>query len=391
MIFQAIDDKSECIGVYTGGKLYFDNFPSPLTHTWKHSESVNHDSVEYGWLLSEGKTLLEAAPDELKSDIQKAINKMAAYRKSFQIAKVDLGQHCIFDLVPHGFLMEFCELKNAITQHVFDTHQKPAHYDHLKDIHRLLQKISYQSLRLDSSSCRHLLTTTQGRQTSQALIKNYPHIRYNLFGTVTGRLTTLPTSFPILTLRKEFRELIKPQNDLFVSLDYNGAEIRTFLDLCGSEQPQTDIHTWNIENIFEDKEMTREEAKTLFFAWLYNPESDQIENEMYNRKKLLDMCYKNGYINTIYGRSISVPERKALNYLIQSTTADRVLSKAVMLDRLLEGSRSFVSHIVHDEIVIDYHDADRASMEEIKNVFEDGYIANVAAGKDYYNLTPLDI
>ena len=391
MIFQAIDDKSECVGVYADGKLYFENFPSDLLRTWKHSASLIDPSVEYGWIWSKGKTLEAAAPEELKGDLQAALKKMHAYRRSFEIAKVNLNDHCIFDLVPHGFLVEFCEIKNKITEHIFNNMMKPPNYDHLAAVHQLLHKISYQKLNLNFEDCKHLLYSSRGRQKTQELINNYRYIHYNLFGTVTGRLTTQPNSFPILTIRKDFRQLLKPCNDLFVSLDYNGAEVRTFLDLCGSEQPLMDIHTWNIENIFENKEMTRDEAKTLFFAWLYNPESDQIDDEIYNRQKLLDKCYKEGYINTRYGRKIKVEQRKALNYLIQSTTADRVLAKAVIIDRMLEGKKSFISHIVHDEIVIDYCDAEREMIEDIKTTFEDGYLSNVKAGKDYYNLNTLEI
>ena len=40
MIFQAIDDKSECIGVYANGKLHFEDFPANLTKTWKYSGSI---------------------------------------------------------------------------------------------------------------------------------------------------------------------------------------------------------------------------------------------------------------------------------------------------------------------------------------------------------------
>jgi hypothetical protein len=391
MIFQAIDDKSECVGVYTDGKLYFEDFPSDLTRTWKHGASIIDPSVEYGWIWSEGKTLAAAASDELKGDLQAALKKMQAYRRSFEIAKINLNDHCIFDLVPHGFLMEFCEIKNKITEGVFDNMIKPSNYDHLASVHQLLHKISYQKLNLNFENCKHLLYSSLGRQKVKELINNYRYIRYNLFGTVTGRLTTQSNSFPILTIRKDFRQLLKPCNDLFVSLDYNGAEIRTFLDLCGSEQPLVDIHTWNIENVFKKEEMSRDEAKTLFFAWLYNPDSDQVEEEIYNREKLLDNCYKEGYINTRYKRKIKVEQRKALNYLIQSTTADRVLAKAVIIDRMLEGKRSFISHIVHDEIVIDYCDDEREMIASIKNTFEDGYLSNVNAGKDYYNLSKLEI
>ena len=45
MIFQAIDDKNECVGVYTDGKLDFNNIPSGLTKTWKYSGSIKDDKA----------------------------------------------------------------------------------------------------------------------------------------------------------------------------------------------------------------------------------------------------------------------------------------------------------------------------------------------------------
>ena len=132
-------------------------------------------------------------------------------------------------------------------------------------------------------------------------------------------------------------------------------------------------------------------TKTFFFSWLYNPDSDLIESHFYDRKKLLDKHYSNGYINTPYGRAIKVDERKALNYLIQSTTADRVLSKAVLVDKMLEGTNSFISHIIHDELVIDFDDNDRHLFSEIKEVFEDGFPANVSAGKNYGKMEKIEV
>ena len=68
--------------------------------------------------------------------------------------------------------------------------------------------------------------------------KTEPYIKYNIFGTKTGRLTTKPNSFPILTLKKEYRSILKPNNDLFVELDYNAAELRVLLTLMNVEQPK---------------------------------------------------------------------------------------------------------------------------------------------------------
>lgn len=390
MIFQAIDDKSECIGVYTNGHLHFENFPTGLTRTWKYTGSLEEKNVEYAWLMANGRTLLDCCPDNMSAEFTAVQKKMAAYMNSFRIAKVDLNEHCVFDLVPHDFLTQFCDLKNKITEHVFETFKRPPNYQHLSEVHQLLHRIKYQKLNLSIEQCRHLMHSSNTRKKVQEMIKNYHYIDYNLFGTITGRLTTHRSSFPVLTMRRELREILRPHNDLFISLDYNGAEIRTLLELSGQPQPQEDIHAWNARHLFE-QEVTREECKVRFFAWLYDPTSDDIDTEHYNREKILDKWYKNGYIHTPYGREIHVEERKALNYLIQSTTADRVLAKAVIVDQLLKDRPSFISHIVHDEIVIDYHDEDRDLIPQIQEAFADGYLVNLKGGKDYYNLTELDI
>ena len=269
MIFQAIDDKNECIGVYVDGKFHFD-IPSDLTKTWRYGSSVSDDNIEYAQLYASGQSLLECCPDNILDSLNAVQKKMTAYVKSFSIAKINLNEHCIFDLIPHDFLMEYCEIKNQITEHVFETYDKPSNYDHLKSVEELLYKIRYRKLNLDSSDCRELMLSSKQRTQIQQYIKSQNYIDYNLFGTVTGRLTTRANSFPILTVKKELRKIVKPNNDLFVSLDYNGAEVRTLLDLCGEKQPEIDIHEWNSKHLFE-QDITREECKVRFFAWLYNP------------------------------------------------------------------------------------------------------------------------
>ena len=87
---------------------------------------------------------------------------------------------------------------------------------------------------------------------------------YNQFGTVTGRLTVTSNSFPIMNLDKSFRSILKPNNDLFVEFDYNAAELRTILSLSDQQQPEEDIHQWNIKKVFK-QDMTRDEAKRKIF------------------------------------------------------------------------------------------------------------------------------
>jgi hypothetical protein len=242
---------------------------------------------------------------------------------------------------------------------------------------------------------KNLFLNSALRSEAQRLLSRANFIDYNIFGTVTGRLTTRPNSFPMLTAKKELRKLVKPNNDWFLSLDYNGAEVRTLLALSEQTQPEIDIHEWNIYNVFEKPGLNRQEAKTLFFAWLYNPDSEFIQTNYYDREEVLDKYYKGGYINTIFNRHIEVDQRRAFNYLIQSTTADLVLERAVAIDRMLDGKRSFISHIVHDEIVIDFADEDRDMVVQIKETFAKNrlgtFVVNLAAGKDYYDLNRMSL
>ena len=57
MIFQAIDDKTECIGVYVDGKMHFDGIPTNLTRTWKYTGSITDPDVEYASIFAGGKSL----------------------------------------------------------------------------------------------------------------------------------------------------------------------------------------------------------------------------------------------------------------------------------------------------------------------------------------------
>ena len=396
MIFQTLDDKSECVGVYVDGKLHFNSIPDTLSKTWKYTGSVQDDSIEYAWLYCGGMDLQQACPEHLKKQLDEVQKTFKAYLKSFQIAKINLRDNCFFDLVPFDFLMEFCEVRNQITEHVFKNYCKPKNYDYLDKAYKLLHKIKYQKLNINLDGCRHLMTSTSDREDIRMLVKNKSHyVDYNLFGTITGRLTTRRDSNPILTMKSKFRPLVKPTNDWFVSLDYNGAEIRTFLALSGHKQPKEDIHLWNMTHLYGGSPIDREEAKVRFFSSFYNPQDNSLDESIYSRKYVLDKHYDGERVSTPFGRSIKVDQRRAFNYVIQSTTSDLTIDRAVALDKALEGSDSKVAFIVHDEIVLDIKEEDRYKIPELKEVFQNNKLgsfrANVKAGKNYGDLRELNL
>jgi hypothetical protein len=396
MIFQTLDDKSECVGVYVDGKLHFDGIPDDLTKTWKYTGSVQDDAVEYAWLYCGGKDLQAACPEHLKGELTEVQKTFKAYLKSFQIAKINLRDNCFFDLVPSDFLMEFCEVRNKVTEHVFETCSRPENYDHLDRAYKLLHKIRYQKLNINVDGCRHLMTSTSDREDIRMLVKNKAHyVDYNLFGTVTGRLTTRRDSNPILTMKSKFRELIKPTNSWFMSLDYNGAEIRTFLGLSGHEQPDEDIHRWNMTHLYGGTPIDREEAKVRFFSSFYNHNDASLNDSVYSRKQVMEQYYDGKRVKTPFGRTIEVDDRRAFNYVIQSTTADLTIDRAIALDKALEGCKSKVAFIIHDEIVLDVHAEDRYKIPELKEVFQNTKLgrfrANVKAGKTYGTMKEIEL
>jgi hypothetical protein len=153
-------------------------------------------------------------------------------------------------------------------------------------------------------------------------------------------------------------------------LDFNAAEIRTMLALQGHEQPEEDIHEWNIKNVFK-KGMQRDKAKQKIFAWLYNQESTAIKSDYYDRGVLLERFYEDAteVVRTPFGRAITTPHRKALNYLLQSSSSDNTLERFVRISNFLRSTRSHVAFVVHDSVVVDLHRDDRRLIPQLKEMF----------------------
>ena len=151
---------------------------------------------------------------------------MESHQRAAITAKVSLKDECFFDLIPeHQLTRWFCIRQQAL-DNLYKATKKDTDYEILHKAHVLTTNISQQDISFG---------TKLGR------------VLYNIFGSATGRLTTKKGSIPVLTLKKEQRELLTPQNDAFVELDLNAAEVRTLMALSGREQPQGDIHEWIVK------------------------------------------------------------------------------------------------------------------------------------------------
>lgn len=393
MLYQSLDNKQECVGVYHNGELYFDGLPKGLTKTWSPS-SIDPDGVEYAQIYCGGKSLSEVCPDFLKPSWEKVKAKFQAFLKSFKTSLISLKEHCFFDLVPHRFLLEYYSVVDRITNYVFENYSKPKNYDFLVDVVKLTNKISENRLLLDRDSLKPFLGNVQARNLWKSFDTISNKIDFNPFGTVTGRLSTKKNSFPILTLNKDYRAIIKPRNEWLVEIDYNAAELRTLLALCGKSQPSEDIHEWNRTNVYK-RVTTREKAKQRIFAWLYNPLSeDKMSSAVYERDKVKEKYYDGNKVVTDFNRTIECEERVALNYIIQSTTSDLVMEKVVEINKLLSDTSSKIIFCMHDSFVIDLADKDKKILKKVLEIFSNTrygkYRVNLRIGKDFQDMKDIE-
>ncbi len=387
MLFQTLDDKAECFGIYTNGQIHYTSFPSNLTQTWNYTPHLLNASVEYAQVYSGGKSLAEACPEHLKPEWDGVTAKMKAYLTSFSEAKISLSEHCFYNLVPERFLVDLCEAKNNICQFVFENYEKPQNYDFMLEVVKLITDIGNYSLSIDKQSMRARLGSNQGRVFWRGFDQMSRYVKYNAYGTKTGRLSTQKGSFPILTLNKDFRDIVTPNNDWLVELDFNAAELRTLLALSGEAQPEEDIHLWNVKNVYRGL-VSREEAKQRIFAWLYNPDSrDRLSSRAYKRDDVLGSHWDGRIVSTPFGRQIEADKKHALNYLVQSTSSDVFLERAVALHNFLRDKKSRISMLIHDSVILDLAECDMQELKKIVNIFSETrygrYKVGVSAGKSF--------
>jgi len=386
-LFQVLDTKADCVGYFTDNMINANAVLPWEGQTWEYSIHLPGEHYDLGRIYSNGATLTDVCPDDLKEEWETIKSRLRACIKAFRKAHLSLDQNCFYDVVPEYFLFLYLTMKNRITRHVLDTYSRPANYDSMYNLVQLLASIRSRSLAIDTAPIQHLLSSVRGKNFLRTLQTIKPVCDYNAWGTVTGRLATNPHSFPILTMNKEFRSCVQPHNDWFLELDFNAAELRVLLALGGASQPSNDIHAWNLKNIYGGTG-TREDAKKRIFAWMYNPQStDDVSSGSYD-KKLVKSKYWDGYkVKTDYGRILeNVDDHHALNYIVQSTTIDTVHEQACRVYELLKGRKSYISFLIHDAVYIDLADEDRYEILNLLDTFGKTrygrFKVNVSAGKN---------
>lgn len=401
MLFQTLDDKNECVGFYVDGELYFHQpLPNSLSQTWSYSAFLKGREIEYANIYSQGKHLDEMCPEHLKGDWETINKKLKSIISACFEAKVSLKENCFFDLTPKRFLVEYCHLRNEITKHVLATVQRPKEYDFYRRFTELLYDIKYRDLNIKLDNLQNKLWKEEALSFYKKIANGKNNISYNLFGSITGRLTTTKDSFPILTFPKQYREILLPQNDWFVVLDMNAAELRTAMALAGKKQIAGDLHGWSAENVFKGQ-LDRSEAKSAATAWLYDSHSalsvkyDGELSSVYDKEGLLTKYWVDGKIHTPYNRIIEADKHHAISYLNQSSFIDLFHRQIIKVDDLLRGKKSFVAFMIHDEFVLDMTNEEKNLLIDIVKTLQNTpygtFPVNIKVGKNYGDLKKLNL
>jgi hypothetical protein len=390
MIFQALDDKENCVAIYIENDL-IKEIPENLTKSWSYSAFLKGRNIDYAQLYCEGKSLGEVCPDNLKENWDFINYKLKAFLASFKEAKVSLRENCFYDLVPKKFLLEYCFLKNEITEHVLKTYPKPQEYEFFRRFNELLTDIKFRELNIDLDVLKNNIITERDLSYFHRIRDAKKYVNYNLYGSITGRLSTKQNSFPIQNFQKAYRGALKPQNDWFVSIDVNAAEFRTSLALLNKEQPQEDMYEWIGRDILGG--LNRTDTKKIVTEWLYNSSNPVYQkyapklDALFDKNSLKTLYWVDGYVHTPFGRKIESDEHHAIPYLNQSTFIDLYHRQILKVDDYLKGKKTFISFLLHDEFVLDLADDEKNDVLEILKIVQDTkygkFLANVKIGKNY--------
>lgn len=229
---------------------------------------------------------------------------------------------------------------------------------------------------------------------------NTVYTSYNL-NNITSRPTNAFNSVNFAAIPKapEYRKAIIPQNDYFVSYDFDGYHLRLLCEQIGYELTEESAHIQLARLYFGKDEISEEEyakAKQTNFHAIYGkipPEFafleifEKIQNYI---NSLWKQFNEQGYVeDPISGKRFTkqlpnMHPQKLMNYMMQSLETSRNVTILRELLEYLKGKHTRIALYVYDAIVFDFSKADsKQTLIDIQNILESGgkYPTKVEYGK----------
>lgn len=230
-------------------------------------------------------------------------------------------------------------------------------------------------------------------------------VTYNRFGTLTGRLTV--SSGPnILTLKKEYRNIIKPStpDGKIMILDFAALEVRVLLYEAG-KRCEDDIYTMIAGSLGCD----RQAAKAAVICELYGSSHWSLGEKLGIKGKELNSFIakvktlfrtsdlleriktdfiKSGKITNRFGRPVLIDDpldHVMINYYAQSTGADVALVGFSTIVKKMEKEAPGVRplYVLHDGLFLDVPKEHIEYVNNIKTVKVKGYVQAFVLKSEY--------
>ena len=254
------------------------------------------------------------------------------------------------------------------------------------------------------------------------------HTSYGLASTITGRLSSNNPNLqniPIRTVNgKKIRNAFIPENkNKLISFDYSQIELRLIAELSGDKnlinsfKKGEDIHSSTALQIFDitEKEINadyRRKAKVINFGIIYgispyglakqlsisNSEGKQYIEDYFKRfptikeymKETINLCRKNQYVETIFGRKCFIrgindknfairgfSERQSINAPLQGTASDIIKLAMIKIHEEIEKETIKARMLlqVHDELVFEIEDKEiKKAIPHIQFIMENTHM-----------------
>ncbi|MEA4922091.1 MAG: DNA polymerase I [Eubacteriaceae bacterium] len=243
------------------------------------------------------------------------------------------------------------------------------------------------------------------------------HARFNQTVAATGRISSSEPNLQNIPVRQELgrkiRKAFVPSDSgcTLMGADYSQIELRVLAHVSGDEMlieafnNGEDIHKATAARVLgiPEDEITPEQrsrAKAVNFGVIYGissfglssnlhisrKEAEQYINDYFEQhtavKEYMDsqvaFCRENGYVETILGRKRYISEITAKNYMvrqagerlamnspIQGSAADIIKLAMIKVYEALKPYRSRLLLQVHDELIIQVYENERAEIEKI--------------------------
>ncbi len=277
------------------------------------------------------------------------------------------------------------------------------------------------------------------------------HSTFNVEGAATGRLSSTNPNLQNIPIKGEIggeirKAFIAETGKVLLGADYSQIELRIMAHLANDPglkhafDEGLDIHATTASKIFNvpiddvTKQM-RMVGKTMNFATLYGQGPHALSQQLgveYGvarqyiveyfeefpkvkdwMEQVLADGYKNGYVETIWGRRRYIPElnssnrmlksageRAAINHPVQGTSADMIKQAMIDIDKELNDANleSKIVLQIHDELLFEVDPKDLEFVSKlVKNKMENALKLSVPVkvdlkiGNNWGEMKPLDI